>query len=186
MTAVPLLPAILAIALSGALLGFGLLLTLLKHRHDPEGLKKVPLRASFIGWGALAALMLVGNFALSNVQANDAAYANRTKNAQMEMIAQYSLEPTLHGPLDDILRGTPDLLAGDQANQLNRGERITLHTGSGKPATLQLFGDGKNIVPVLIYDGKPVTEAMTPFADKAVNNAGYPQVFLLPSLPSRT
>jgi hypothetical protein len=186
MTALPRSSALLCIIVSALVVGLALALTLFKYRNDEVKTAKVPLRPVFTAWSATVALVVVGSFLMSNIQANDEAFNRRALNALMPIEASYTVDGTNDGPYGDIVGGNNDYESADFVAPINRGELVKLATKSGKPATVQLFGDGGDIVAVYTYDGKPLeTPIAQSFANKGVNKSGYPQLIPASALPAR-
>lgn len=72
-----------------------------------------------------------------------------------------------------------------ECTDLAAGKTVVLRTGSGKPASVQLFSTGSGILPVVTYDGKEHKELTSPFRDSTAGGSGFPQILPLPDLPHR-
>jgi hypothetical protein len=173
------------LAIAALTLGF-LSLLIRQARGDEAALKAVPVKVSIIIVSVAAFSSLLAGFLITNINANNEAFKDRGLTSVAQIYSYYALDPVKGSPADDILAGDNTFLATPQAlNDLASGRKVTVDTGSGKEASLQLFSEDGRVVPVLMYDGKEDTKITDMFYDRVENETDYPQLIPLPGLPSR-
>lgn len=166
-------------------LGF-LALLMWQAAGDETKRRAIPVRQTIAGLIALTAAALLTGFTVTNVQANNEALDNRARTASAQIASFQALiayDPTTAA--GDITAGSTDLTEPEALSDLAAGRKVTLATKSGKEASIQLFTNGRDVLPVITYDGKEDKDIARPFKDKVVNDSGYPQLIPLLALETR-
>jgi hypothetical protein len=180
------LHATLAIwAFAAVLVLLFLALLLWQAGGDQEERRTVPVRPAIIVLvAALVVALGAGTISTNIASATDSEQA-RAEAAFIQLDSGFALGGTPDSPAGDILDGDNNVKDPALVHDLATGKAVPLSTGSGKPATAQLFAVGKEILPVVTYDGKEDLTLTVPFTDKPTNTSGFPQVIPLPDLPKR-
>jgi hypothetical protein len=164
---------------------FTLALVLWQAGDDVEERKAVPVKGAVVVLVSGLVVALGAGMATSNIAGVAAGEKSRAEQAFIQINSGYTLTGTPDSPAGDILGGDNPVDDMARVHDLAAGKAVVLRTGSGKPATVQLFSTGTGVLPVVTYDGKEQKELTSPFKDVAGGRSGFPQIIPLPDLPRR-
>ena len=162
-----------------------LALVLWQAGDDQKERKAVPVRQSVIALAAGLVLSLGAGLVSTNITTVSSGERARASGTYIQIASSFTLRTSAEAPSGDILAGNNELDDPVLVRDLAAGKSITLKTGSGTPAAVQLFATGDEILPVVTYDGKEEPTITASFTDKAINKSGFPQLLRLPVLPPR-